>query len=74
MTLLTSEGVAFSYGRLEVLHGLSLSLARGSFAGLIGPNGCGKSTLLRILAGILEPTKGQAEYLVIDHAVKPRVN
>jgi iron complex transport system ATP-binding protein len=59
MSILTGEGLSFSYGSLEVVHDLSLSLARGSFAGLIGPNGCGKSTLLRILAGILDPAKGR---------------
>lgn len=59
MTILTGNGLSFSYGELPVLHDLSLSLDRGSFAGLIGPNGCGKSTLLRILSGILEPSRGQ---------------
>jgi iron complex transport system ATP-binding protein len=59
MTILTGEGVSFSYGSLPVLHDVSLTLARGSFTGLIGPNGCGKSTLLRLLAGILNPTKGR---------------
>jgi iron complex transport system ATP-binding protein len=62
MTFLAGEGLFFSYGKLAVLHDLSLSLAQGSFAGLIGPNGCGKSTLLRILAGILEPTRGRVHY------------
>ena len=62
MTILTGEGLSFSYGNLAVVHDLSLSLARGSFAGLIGPNGCGKSTLLRLLAGILTPTKGRILY------------
>jgi iron complex transport system ATP-binding protein len=62
MTILTAEGLSFSYGSLEVVQDLSLSLARGSFTGLIGPNGCGKSTLLRILAGILEPAKGRVHY------------
>jgi iron complex transport system ATP-binding protein len=59
MTFLTGEALSFSYGKLAVLHDLSLSLRERSFAGLIGPNGCGKSTLLRILAGILEPSKGR---------------
>jgi iron complex transport system ATP-binding protein len=59
MSLLAAEGLSFSYGSLSVLHDLSMSLARGSFAGLIGPNGCGKSTLLRLLAGILNPSKGR---------------
>jgi iron complex transport system ATP-binding protein len=62
MTILAGEGVSFSYGSLPVLREVSLSLARGSFTGLIGPNGCGKSTLLRLLAGILHPTKGRVLY------------
>jgi len=62
MTILTGEGLSFAYGNQAVLHDLSLSLAHGSFAGLIGPNGCGKSTLLRLLAGILTPTKGRILY------------
>jgi iron complex transport system ATP-binding protein len=62
MTLLSAEGVSFSYGNLSVLHDVGLSLDRGSFTGLIGPNGCGKSTLLRILAGILHSTKGRVLY------------
>jgi iron complex transport system ATP-binding protein len=62
MSILTGEGLSFSYGSLEVVRDLSLSLARGSFAGLIGPNGCGKSTLLRVLAGILDPSKGRVLY------------
>lgn len=62
MTILAGEGLSFSYGDLAVLHGLSLSLARGSFAGLIGPNGCGKSTLLRILSGILPPSRGRVTF------------
>ena len=44
-------------GEVEVLHGLSLQLARGEFAALIGPSGSGKSTLLNII-GLLERLTG----------------
>lgn len=43
---------AASGGRLDVLHGLSFSLATGTVAALVGPSGCGKTTLLRIIAGL----------------------
>lgn len=38
---------------------VSLSVKEGEIVGLLGPNGAGKTTLLRILAGIMEPTKGK---------------
>ncbi len=62
MTILASDGVSYSYGVLPVLHDVSLTIARGSFTGLIGPNGCGKSTLLRLLTGILLPQRGRVLY------------
>jgi iron complex transport system ATP-binding protein len=62
MTILASEALSFSYGKVPVLHEVSIRLNAGSFTGLIGPNGCGKSTLLRLLAGVLSPSKGRVVY------------
>jgi lipopolysaccharide transport system ATP-binding protein len=45
--------------RRWALQGVSLSVGRGDFIGLIGQNGAGKSTLLRLAAGISPPTRGQ---------------
>ena len=42
-----------------VLHDISLTIAAGSFFGLVGHNGSGKSTLLRLMAGIYRPTTGE---------------
>jgi iron complex transport system ATP-binding protein len=45
-------------GDTEVLHGCTLTLARGRWTSVVGPNGAGKSTLLKALAGLL-PHTGQ---------------
>jgi branched-chain amino acid transport system ATP-binding protein len=55
---LEARDVRAGYGQVEVLHGVSLWLPRGSVVALLGPNGAGKSTLLRALAGALPLTGG----------------
>lgn len=57
--LLRVEGVDFSYGRLQVLFDVSLSVPEGARIALLGTNGAGKSTLLRVVAGLLEPERGR---------------
>ncbi len=49
-----------SAGQLEALGPLDFTIAGGSFVALLGPSGCGKSTLVRVLAGLLQPTRGVA--------------
>ncbi|WGT51354.1 ABC transporter ATP-binding protein [Thioclava nitratireducens] len=59
------KSVTKSYGTLEVLHGVDLSLQAGEFVVFVGPSGCGKSTLLRMIAGLEDITSGE---LTIDGA------
>ncbi len=47
-----------SYGDLEVIHGVTTSVADGEFIVIVGPSGCGKSTLLRMVAGLEAITAG----------------
>jgi sn-glycerol 3-phosphate transport system ATP-binding protein len=48
-----------TYGDLEVIHGVSTSVADGEFIVIVGPSGCGKSTLLRMVAGLESITAGE---------------
>ena len=45
--------------RVKALDDINLDIRPGEFVSLIGPSGCGKSTLLKILAGLLDMTKGK---------------
>jgi len=52
MASLQLDLIKKSFGKVEILHNLSLHVASGSFVSLLGPSGCGKTTLLRIVAGL----------------------
>jgi len=54
------RGLTKHYGSLAALQDLDLSIERGDIFGFIGPNGAGKTTTMRILATLLEPTRGTA--------------
>jgi heme exporter protein A len=49
----------FRFGQRPILQGLSLNLQQGEALALFGPNGAGKTTLLRLLATLLQPSKGE---------------
>jgi branched-chain amino acid transport system ATP-binding protein len=55
--LLEVRDLHVAYGKVEALHGASLTVAEGNIVTVIGPNGAGKSTLLNCLAGLL-PGRG----------------
>ncbi|MDQ2706967.1 MAG: ATP-binding cassette domain-containing protein [Actinomycetota bacterium] len=58
-TPLTAEGLAKSYGSLEIFAGVDLAVDRGSRVVVLGLNGAGKTTLLRLLAGTEHPDTGE---------------
>ena len=57
--LLELENVSFAYGRIQALHGISLTVGQGEIVALIGANGAGKSTTMRAISG-LRPVSGGA--------------
>ena len=48
-----------TFGKTEVIHGISCDIKDGEFVVVLGPSGCGKSTLLRMVAGLEVITKGE---------------
>ena len=63
------------FGEVEILHGVDIEIADGSFTVLVGPSGCGKSTLLRMIAGLEEISGGEiriADKVVNDVLPKQR--
>jgi len=56
--ILTIDSIHVSYGPVEVLHDVSITVSEGTIVALIGPNGAGKTTLLRTISGLNHPSQG----------------
>jgi ABC-type nitrate/sulfonate/bicarbonate transport system ATPase subunit len=52
------DNISRSFGAVEVLRELSLTISRGEFVAVVGPSGCGKTTLLHLLSGFDQPSSG----------------
>ncbi|MFS4438435.1 ABC transporter ATP-binding protein [Paracoccaceae bacterium GXU_MW_L88] len=59
MGFLDINNATKSYGAVEVLHDVDISIEEGEFLVLVGPSGCGKSTLLNMIAGLEDITSGE---------------
>ncbi|MFO7598112.1 MAG: ABC transporter ATP-binding protein, partial [Desulfocurvibacter africanus] len=53
------QGVDFSYGANKVLEGVDLTVRRGDYLAVLGPNGGGKTTLVKLILGLIRPDAGQ---------------
>ena len=60
--MLTIDGLATAYGKIEALKGVSLQANAGHVTCMLGPNGAGKSTLMLTIAGILKPKAGSIRF------------
>ena len=61
------------FGELVAVNDLSLTIARGEFFAMLGPNAAGKTTTLKILAGLMKPTSGSARVAGLDVQEHPLV-
>ncbi len=60
------SGLSKSYGKVQALSDVSLSVSRGELFGLIGPDGAGKTTLFRLLTTLIVPDSGTASVEGLD--------
>jgi branched-chain amino acid transport system ATP-binding protein len=62
VSLLEMRAVETAYGRVRVLHGVSLHVNEGEIVALIGANGAGKTTTLRTISGLVHPLRGTVHF------------
>ncbi len=71
MSVVTVTDLAKSYGSVDAIDGLSVSVDRGELFGFLGPNGAGKTSTIRIVTGQIEPDSGSVRVLGTDPTVEP---
>ncbi|GAB7020696.1 ATP-binding cassette domain-containing protein [Halostagnicola bangensis] len=62
MTILETENLTKSFGKLVAVDGVTLAVEEGTVHSVIGPNGAGKSTLFNLITGLYEPTNGRMTF------------
>ncbi len=71
MALLELNGVNAFYGRVQALHGVSITCDQGEIVALIGSNGAGKTTTLRTISGLMHPAQGSVTFAGQDITKTP---
>ncbi len=57
--MLQIKNLEAGYGKVQVLHGISMDVPKGKVVTLIGSNGAGKTTTMRAISGMIKPTSGE---------------
>src|SRR4030095_2839778 len=70
--ILAVENLPLDRSGRRILQDITLTLCRGEFLGVIGPNGGGKTTLLRVLLGVISPSRGSARWFAGESG-RPRI-
>ncbi len=65
-TVVEAQNLSKTYGDVQAVNNVTLSVAEGALFGLLGPNGSGKTTMIKMLTGQIRPTGGSASVLGID--------
>jgi branched-chain amino acid transport system ATP-binding protein len=60
--LLFAEHITAGYGKIDILHDVSLAVQPGEIVSIIGPNGAGKSTSFKAIVGFLHPRQGRVVF------------
>jgi branched-chain amino acid transport system ATP-binding protein len=60
--LLSAEAITAGYGKMAILHDVTLEVRVGEMVSVIGPNGAGKSTAFKTIVGFLRPTRGRVRF------------
>lgn len=71
MLCILAHGLTKSYGGIDAVSNVDLSVKRGQVFGFLGPNGAGKSTTIKLLTTLLRPDSGSLSVLGIDVAKHP---
>lgn len=64
--MLEVEDIVSGYGKIDVLHGVSLRAKKGEFVTIIGPNGAGKTTALNTIFGLVKAKEGKVRFKDLD--------
>jgi ABC-2 type transport system ATP-binding protein len=64
--MIRTHGLRKTFGRLDAVQGLDLTVKEGSATALVGANGAGKSTTIRLIMNLLQPDSGSAEVFGVD--------
>ena len=65
---ISAAGLVRTFGEVNAVNGVDLSVGSGEMYGFLGPNGAGKSTMVRMLTTLLRPTAGTARVAGFDVA------
>lgn len=61
-SILEVKGLKTSYGKIQAIKGINLTIQQGEIVALLGANGAGKSTILKTISGLVRPTEGSIQF------------